>query len=286
MPTLEQIQAKMKNLQVQADALIAKKAQAAVDQIRKIMLTHGLTTEDIEAKAKAKREAKAANGSTSKIKAKAASSLKGGTLPKFQHPKTGATWTGHGRAPAWIANVKDRSKFLIASGADAGRAASAGTGSKLKTVVKKAAVVAGAGAHKGQRKGPQPAKYLDPKTGATWSGRGPAPAWLAAAKDRSKFLIAGAGADAGSADVGSANVAGKKATAKKVAAKKAGATKPAAKKAPAEKAVTAKTAGRKVAVKATQKPAGKKVPTKKTSSKSTAVTAPSAVVETGAGSTA
>ena len=62
MPTLEQIQEKMKKLQMQADTLIAKKAQAAVDQIRKIMLTHGLTTNDIEVKAKAKREAKAANG--------------------------------------------------------------------------------------------------------------------------------------------------------------------------------------------------------------------------------
>ena len=142
-------------------------------------------------------------------------------------------------------------------------------------------IVAGAGAHKGQRKGLQPAKYLEPKTRATWSGKGRAPAWLAAAKDRSKFLIAGA--DVGSADAGSAKVAGKKASAKKVAAKKAAATKPAAKKAPAKKAVTAKTTDRKVTVKATQKPAGKKVPTKKTSPKSTAVTAPSAVVETSVG---
>jgi DNA-binding protein H-NS len=191
MPTLEQIQAKMKKLRVQADALIAKKALVAVDQIRKIMLAHGLTTEDIEAKAKAKREAKAANGSASKVNAKATGGLKGGTPPKYQHPKTGATWTGHGRAPAWIANVKDRSKFLIGTGTNAGHAATAGTVSKAKTTVKKAAAVAGAVAHKGQRKGPQPAKYLNPKTGATWSGRGPAPAWLAAAKDRSKFLVAG-----------------------------------------------------------------------------------------------
>lgn len=28
-------------------------------------------------------------------------------------------------------------------------------------------------------RGPQPALYRDPKTGATWSGRGRAPAWLA-----------------------------------------------------------------------------------------------------------
>src|SRR6267154_4820417 len=132
MPTLEQIQTKMKKLQVQADALIARKAQAAVDQIRQIMLKHGLTTEDIEAKAKAKREVKAANGSASNVTPKAAGSLKSGTPPKYQHPKTGATWTGHGRAPTWIANVKDRSKFLIASSADAGRIASAGAVSKAK----------------------------------------------------------------------------------------------------------------------------------------------------------
>src|SRR5258705_12810003 len=96
--------------------------------------------------------------------------------------------------------------------------------STAKPAAKKAAADTSAVAHKGQRKGPQPAKYLAPKTGATWSGRGPAPAWLAAAKDRSKVLIAGA--DAGSSDAGSANVTGKKATAKKAAAKKAVATKP------------------------------------------------------------
>jgi len=84
MPTLEQIQEKMKKLQVQADTLIAKKAQAAVDQIRKIMLTHGLTTVDIEAKAKARREAKAANGNTPNVKAKVARSLKSATPPKYQ----------------------------------------------------------------------------------------------------------------------------------------------------------------------------------------------------------
>ena len=79
MPTLEQIQQKMKKLQVQADTLIAKKAQAAVDQIRKIMLTHSLTTDDIEVKAKAKRAAKAANRSTPNVKVKAAKSQKSGT---------------------------------------------------------------------------------------------------------------------------------------------------------------------------------------------------------------
>ncbi|HGO6128890.1 H-NS histone family protein [Burkholderia cepacia] len=32
-------------------------------------------------------------------------------------------------------------------------------------------------------------KYRDPKTGATWSGRGKAPRWIAGAKNRDRFLI-------------------------------------------------------------------------------------------------
>jgi DNA-binding protein H-NS len=228
MPTLEQLQEKMTKLQAQAETLIAKKAQAAVDQIRKIMLAHGLTTVDIEVKAKAKRDAKAAIGSTPNVKAKVARSLKSSTPPKYQHPKTGATWTGHGRAPAWIAGAKDRAKFLSASGTGAVRAAgvsSVSSVSKAKTTAKKASVAADAPSSKGQPKGPQPAKYLDPKTGATWSGRGPAPAWLAAVKDRTRFLVDRA--DVGLANAGSGKLAGKKTTARKVALKKAVATKPA-----------------------------------------------------------
>lgn len=34
-----------------------------------------------------------------------------------------------------------------------------------------------------------PAKYRDPDTGATWSGRARPPAWIKDVADRSKFLI-------------------------------------------------------------------------------------------------
>ncbi|HGO6074956.1 TPA: H-NS family nucleoid-associated regulatory protein [Burkholderia cepacia] len=37
-------------------------------------------------------------------------------------------------------------------------------------------------------RGPLPPKYRDPKTGATWSGRGKAPSWIAG-KKRERFLI-------------------------------------------------------------------------------------------------
>ncbi|MEM5312460.1 H-NS histone family protein [Paraburkholderia sp. JHI869] len=88
-------------------------------------------------------------------------------------------------------------------------------------------------------------KYADPKTGATWSGRGLAPLWIRDVKDRSKFLIeAGATAKTAGAKAAPAKKAtAKKAAAKKVAAKKAGAKRVVAKKA-VKTAVATKKAGR------------------------------------------
>ncbi|WP_065062561.1 H-NS histone family protein [Paraburkholderia tropica] len=33
--------------------------------------------------------------------------------PKYRDPVTGSTWSGRGREPAWIANAKQRERFLI-----------------------------------------------------------------------------------------------------------------------------------------------------------------------------
>jgi DNA-binding protein H-NS len=214
--TLETIEAKMKKLQAQADALITKEAATVLKTIRGLMEEHGLTTADIDGHAGGKQRAKNATAKTAVKSAK--------SVAKFRDPKSGATWSGHGRVPGWIANANNRDKFLV----NASTAA-------VKSAPAKEAKTEGA-----YVRGPQPALYREPKSGATWSGRGPAPAWLAAAKDRTKFLIAGA--DVGSSDASSAKVAGKKATAKKASSKKAVATKTTAKKAPAKKAVTAPSA--------------------------------------------
>jgi hypothetical protein len=112
---------------------------------------------------------------------------------------------------------------LIASRAEAAVAASAGAASKAKTAGKKtpAPKTVGATARKGQRKGPQPALYRDPKSGATWSGRGRAPAWLADVKDRTKFLIAGVSAVADSPAASKPKAVAKKPATKKAVANKA-----------------------------------------------------------------
>jgi DNA-binding protein H-NS len=149
----------------------------------------------------------------------------------YADPKSGATWSGRGRAPVWLAKVKDRSKFLIAGGGQATVAATKGIAGKRKPVGKKTSKSASRAKAVGNYvRGPQPALYRDPKTGATWSGRGPAPAWIAGARDRSKFLIDGA-------------TAVDKTPVQKAAAKKA----PAAKKAAVKKAVSAKAPTKKAA---------------------------------------
>jgi ABC-type uncharacterized transport system substrate-binding protein len=49
MATLEQIKEKMKKLQTQADALIAKRSRAILDDIHALMAQHNLTSADIDA---------------------------------------------------------------------------------------------------------------------------------------------------------------------------------------------------------------------------------------------
>ncbi|WP_321938081.1 H-NS family nucleoid-associated regulatory protein [Burkholderia cepacia] len=229
MATLGNIQAKIAKLQAQAEALVQKESSGAMEKIHGLMQKYGITTTDIESFIGGKKRGRKSS-ETAALKQSAATA-------KYRDPKTGATWTGRGRAPAWIANAKDRTKFLVeAAPAKSARARSG-------------AVKAG-----NYVRGPQRPKYRDPKSGATWSGRGHAPAWLAGAKDPSKFLIDGAD-DATS--VAKPAATKKSAASKKVAVKKA----VTAKKVPTQKPAT------KAPVQASKKTSAKKAPVKKAASK-------------------
>lgn len=164
MTTLESIQARIAKLQAQAETLVVTKSTAVLEKIRGLMEKHGISAADIESHVGKRRGRKAGSKSTT---------TKSASVAMYADPKSGATWSGRGRAPSWIASAKDRSRFLV-------------DGSKGKAApVANKAVKAG-----NYVRGVQAPKYQDPKSGATWSGRGRAPAWLAGVKDRSKFLIA------------------------------------------------------------------------------------------------
>lgn len=68
----------------------------AVAQVRSIVSQYGLTSEDVFPTPRAKR-------ATSGQKVE----------PKYRHPETGATWTGRGKPPLWIAEATDREIFAI-----------------------------------------------------------------------------------------------------------------------------------------------------------------------------
>lgn len=210
MATLETIQARIKKLQTQAETLIAKRAQGALDQIRELMIKHGLTTEDIERRAKARREARLGIKSSAK---KTATAAKGKLPPKYRDPKTGATWSGHARPPAWIKDVKDRSKFLIDASAAVSEPAVTVKSTAKKAAVKKAAAKKAAG-----RKVAKKASAAGVKTAAK----------KAAVKTAGKKTAARKSAAKSAAPTVGKRVAAKKAAAK-APAKKAAAKKAAAK---------------------------------------------------------
>jgi DNA-binding protein H-NS len=104
MATLESVQTKIAKLQTQAAALAARDSARVIGKIRSLMEQHALTIADTEASVGKGR---------GRIPGASASAKQEASAAKYADPKTGATWTGHGRAPAWIANANDRNKFLI-----------------------------------------------------------------------------------------------------------------------------------------------------------------------------
>lgn len=70
------------------------------------------------------------------------------------------------------------------------RVAKAAKVTEIKAKVKARSGTNGHDATPPKSKGTRPAKYIDPDTGATWSGMGHTPGWLKDVKNRDKYLIA------------------------------------------------------------------------------------------------
>ncbi|RQR59887.1 H-NS histone family protein [Burkholderia sp. Bp9125] len=97
--TFSDVKAQIEALQIEADALRAAEMEAVLADVRAKIAEYGLTEQDVFGR--------------KRTRAKGASSSKPQSAPKYRDPKTGATWSGKGRAPAWIANAKRRERFLI-----------------------------------------------------------------------------------------------------------------------------------------------------------------------------
>jgi DNA-binding protein H-NS len=136
----------------------AKKQSVAVAKVRKIMAEAGLTIEHFAGSAWSAAKKVVAT------KAAPAAKKKGSKAPKYANPATGVTWTGVGRAPAWIATAKNREDFLISkpAGAVANEAKPAATASKkaVKRVASVKQAMADAAEKKASRKTAKAKKAL------------------------------------------------------------------------------------------------------------------------------
>ena len=83
---------------VELDAKIAEARKhelaQAVTQARELVKQYGLTADDVFGGKKV------------------STSARGTVAPKYRDPATGATWTGRGKPPKWIAD-QDRAAFAI-----------------------------------------------------------------------------------------------------------------------------------------------------------------------------
>lgn len=97
MATYKELKAQMAALEEQAAMARAAEFDEVLADIRLKVAEYGFTARDIFGRA---RRARAASV--------------GGVVPaKYRDPKTGVTWSGRGRAPRWIKDVKNRDRYLI-----------------------------------------------------------------------------------------------------------------------------------------------------------------------------
>lgn len=96
MATYKELLEQREELEKQIQAARVSELAEAIAKVRGIISEFDLSPEDVFAPARRTR------------------STAGVTVsPKYRHPDSGATWTGRGKAPRWIADATDREIYAI-----------------------------------------------------------------------------------------------------------------------------------------------------------------------------
>lgn len=104
MSKLATIKKQIAALEAEAERITKQEMSGAIAKVKEIMATFGLTIEHLQSAITGKKR-----GAAKTAKPKRA----GKGVAKYADPKTGKTWSGFGRAPAWIASAKNRDLFLV-----------------------------------------------------------------------------------------------------------------------------------------------------------------------------
>ncbi len=109
MSKLTAIHKQIAALQAEAERITKQEMSAAIAKVKGLMSEFGLTIEHLTQSVVGKPAAK----KTKAAKATKPATSKPARAAKYADSKTGKTWSGFGRAPAWIAGAKNRDAFLV-----------------------------------------------------------------------------------------------------------------------------------------------------------------------------
>ncbi|WP_042881140.1 H-NS family nucleoid-associated regulatory protein [Cupriavidus necator] len=101
MATYQELMAKKQALEAQIEEARSTEVAGVIEQIRELMVRYSLSPEDLAPRRRRGRPAGTASATTEKA----------ALPPKYMDPKSGKTWSGRGRAPAWLGKRPER--FLI-----------------------------------------------------------------------------------------------------------------------------------------------------------------------------
>ena len=94
----EEIQAKIADLQAQAEIVKREEKEQAIAMARTMISAYGITARDL--------------GLDKAPKGKTGPKLGNKIAAKYRDPQSGATWSGRGKTPRWI-NGANRSQYAI-----------------------------------------------------------------------------------------------------------------------------------------------------------------------------
>ncbi|MDN8036988.1 MULTISPECIES: H-NS histone family protein [Burkholderia cepacia complex] len=101
---VEELERQLEEARKAAEAQRRQERSAIVAQLNELIAKHGIAPTELTF---------ARSGKVSKASASKASKGTPGK-PKYRHPDTDATWTGHGKPPGWIpADKEARKQYLI-----------------------------------------------------------------------------------------------------------------------------------------------------------------------------
>ncbi|RYE41838.1 MAG: H-NS histone family protein [Hyphomicrobiales bacterium] len=106
MATYAQLKKQIEQLSKKAEAALRAEKDEVLAKVREAVGSFSLTVEEVFGLPSKKQTRNAKPATAKRVP-------KGAGQAKYADPKTGATWSGFGRAPAWIASAKDRTKFLV-----------------------------------------------------------------------------------------------------------------------------------------------------------------------------